>query len=94
MLVSLGFSNFVTLGAPKGLHQGSLGAIPDGAQFAMVSIENQSVRWRADGTDPTASVGHLVTASTYLWLTTWLKSINFIEVTSGAKMTVEFFKQA
>ena len=94
MLVSLGFSNFVTLGAPKGLHQGSLVAIPDGAQFAIVSVENQSVRWRDDGTDPTASVGHLLTAGTYVWFTQWLTKLNFIEVTAGAKMTASFYKQA
>lgn len=94
MLVSLGFSKFDTLGAAKGLHQGSLGAIPDGAQFAIVSIEDQSVRWRADGTAPTATVGHLLTAGTYLWITSWLTKVEFIAATAGAKMTAEFFKQA
>jgi len=38
--------------------------VPQGALFAVVEIESNAIRYRDDGTDPTASVGMLVNAST------------------------------
>ena len=95
MLVNLGFKQFTgALAAAKSLAQINGGAIPEGATIALVAVENQSVRWRDDGTDPTATVGHLLTAGTYVWFTQWLSKINFIQVTAGATLTVSFYKQA
>lgn len=36
---------------------GSIGTIPTGATQAIFTVEDNPIRWRADGTAPTASVG-------------------------------------
>lgn len=97
MRVPLGYAECVTLGTAKGFHQFTP-AMPAGAQYATVSVEAQSVRWRDDGTDPTAAVGHLLTAGTYRDFDITNVGDNcplrFIEVTAGARVRVTFYKQA
>lgn len=40
------------------------GGIPEGSTYAKIVVETNAVRWRDDGTDATASVGVLQSAST------------------------------
>lgn len=35
--------------------------VPDTAEGAYLSCETNDIRWRADGADPTATVGHVLT---------------------------------
>jgi hypothetical protein len=47
---------------------GITAGIIDGHNHAVITSENADYRYRVDGTDPTASVGHLITAGTPLIL--------------------------
>lgn len=70
-----------------------LGTPPTKAVMAFVSPEAGNVRWRADGTDPTASVGMPLYATAGLWVAASLiTSIKFIDMTgSTAKLNVAWF---
>jgi hypothetical protein len=87
----LGFSTITALSAAKGLHQGDLGAIPTGAKKAWIQVEDQDVRWRDDGENPTASEGHLLMAGATLEYDRDLAAIRFIEVAASAVLTVSFY---
>jgi hypothetical protein len=55
----------------------------------IISVEDGAVRWRADGTDPTATVGHLIDDGGTLTLTganykSVIKSMKFIKVAGTA----------
>lgn len=47
---------------------GITAGIIDGHNHAVITSEGADYRYRVDGTDPTASVGHLITAGTPLVL--------------------------
>jgi len=64
---------------------------PDGATYALIQAEAQSVRWRDDGTNPSASVGMIITANTYLEYTGNPATFKFIEVTSGAILNISYY---
>jgi len=69
------------------------GAIPAGATFAYVQAETQDVRWRDDGTSPTATDGILLTAGDVLIVDRGqLNVIEFIEVAATAVLHVSFYK--
>lgn len=66
--------------------------VPAGATFALVQAEAQSVRWRDDGTNPTASVGMLLTAGVPQTFWGNLATVLFIQATSGAILNVSYYK--
>lgn len=61
---------------------------------ALVTIETNSVRFRSDGTAPTASVGHIVTANQTIEVcgTDNVKNFRMIRVGSDASATVSYFR--
>lgn len=61
------------------------------ANFALIVAETQDVRWRDDGTDPTASVGMLLKAGVIFQYDGDLKKIKFIETTASAKINVSYY---
>ncbi len=79
--------------------------LPAGAKGALITVETDAVRWRADGTAPTASEGTYISALGSLTLDSWtagpqgqrndwrsvLRAIQFIRVTNDAKVKVHFF---
>lgn len=70
-----------------------LGTIPTDAKIAMIQCETQNVRWRDDGTNPTASVGMIMTTTGDVLIYNGdLQAIKFIEVTTSAKLNVVFYK--
>ena len=75
--------------------------MPSQAQGAVISVEDAQVRWRDDGTAPTATEGHLMSAGDVLTFDSWtvpknnwkqvLKAIQFIRVTADAKLKISWF---
>lgn len=62
-----------------------------GASFAVFNAEAQNVRWRDDGTAPTATVGMLLTKDTEFTYQGDLSKIKFIETTGGAILNVSYY---
>lgn len=70
-----------------------LGTIPAGATVAYIQVESQSVRYRSDGTNPTAAIGTKLDPEDILIWDKSLTAIKFIEVAASpaAKLNVEFY---
>ncbi len=62
------------------------------ATLALIQAETQSVRWRDDGTNPTASVGMVLAAGETLPYTGDLTKLRFIETTASAKLNVSYYR--
>ena len=65
--------------------------VPVGTQLVLISAETADVRWRDDGTDPTATVGMLLTAGQTISYFGPVHKLKFIDVTSGAKVNASFY---
>lgn len=65
--------------------------VPTGAKWALIVPETQAVRWRDDGTTPTASVGMTLAIAQPLEYTGDLTKIQFIEQTASAKLNVSYY---
>jgi hypothetical protein len=59
------------------------GVIPDGAIRALIQAESQDLRWRDDGTAPTATVGMTLKVNTVLEYDGDLEKIQFIQAAAG-----------
>lgn len=59
--------------------------------YAIIQCESQVVRWRDDGTAPTASVGMRLTVGAELRYDGDLKAIRFIEEAASAKLDISFY---
>jgi hypothetical protein len=84
--VCLGYKQVTSLSAAAGLPD-----IPKEATLALIVPETQGVRWRDDGTDPTASVGMPVAAGSYLSYDGDLKRIKFIQQSASAKINISYY---
>jgi hypothetical protein len=83
--VCLGYEQISSLNTAKGLTP------PVGATMALIVPETQGIRWRDDGTNPTASVGMPVSAGAYLNYDGDFNRIKFIEQTASAKINVSYY---
>ena len=83
--VCLGYQQITSLSSASGLTP------PQGATMALVVAETQGVRWRDDGTDPTASVGMPIAAGAYLNYDGDLNRVKFIEQTASAKLNISYY---
>lgn len=81
----LGYEQITGLSSAKGLTP------PAGARFALIQAESQIVRWRDDGTNPTASVGMMIAATADMVYTGDLSKIKLIEATVSAKVNVSYY---
>lgn len=56
------------------------------AQWAFITVETNQVRFRIDGTDPTASAGHVIAAGSSILLrgANTLRNLRFIDTAAGA----------
>lgn len=81
-----GYQQITSLSAAAGL------TVPSGARVAVIQAETQAVRWRDDGTDPTASVGQVLAAGADMVYTGDLSAIKFIEATASAKLNVSYYE--
>lgn len=66
--------------------------VPTDAQLAIIRVSGQSVRWRDDGTDPTAAIGMPLAANEPFNYNGDLHAIQFIEVSAGAVLDVSYYK--
>lgn len=67
---------------------------PAQTNYAVIVCETFQCRWRDDGTDPTASVGMLLPAGTYMTYTGNLKALKFIDTSAGAcKVNISYYEQ-
>jgi len=81
-------SSAVGLTVPTGTHP----------KHALITIQTNGVRWRADGTNPTSSVGNPLAANDRLdWTdpmgnySSLIPKINFIATAGDATLDVEYF---
>jgi len=63
--------------------------LPAKCKRALITCETQIARWRADGTDPTATEGHAIAANDSISFTSsnyrqLLENIKFIQTAAGA----------
>jgi hypothetical protein len=65
--------------------------LPAGAKVAVVVSEAADVRWRDDGTDPTASVGMYLAAKTYFAFAANLKKVRFIAVSGSPLLNISYY---
>lgn len=85
-LKALGYQQITSLAAAQTL------TIPAGTQAALVTPETQSVRWRDDGTAPTATIGYPLSTSQELELDcAQMAAIKFIEQTASAKLNICYY---
>jgi hypothetical protein len=81
----IGYQQISTLTAAVGL------TAPRGARGAIITVETQGVRWRDDGTNPTAAIGMPVAAGTTFEYNGDVTKIKFIEQAASAKLNVAYF---
>lgn len=85
MFTPKGFQQITSLASAVGL------TVPAGAQYARIQSTTQAVRWRDDGTAPTASVGMHLATNTDLWYDGNLSAIQFIQEAASAVLNVSYY---
>ncbi len=83
--VCLGYQQITSLSASTAL------TVPVGATMALIVPETQAVRWRDDGTAPTATVGMPLAIGVSLSYDGDLKAVRFIEQAASAKLNVAYY---
>jgi hypothetical protein len=86
-LVPAGYQQITSLSAAAAL------TVPSGAVLALIQAEDQPVRYRDDGTDPTASVGMVIAEGQTLVYNGNLATIKLIETTTSAKLNVSYYRR-
>lgn len=66
-------------------------SVPAGATMAIIQCEGQAVRWRDDGTAPTAAIGMRLVPGQNLEYDGDLQRVTVIEETAGAKINISFY---
>lgn len=88
---SLGYSQLTSLGSST-LISSVTGGIPAGTDTVVLQAETQNVRYRDDGSAPTASVGMILVAGTmYEFSVSQIAAMRVIEVTASAKLNITFY---
>lgn len=83
--ICLGYQQITSLSSATGL------TIPQGTTLALIVPETQNVRWRDDGTNPTASVGMPIFVGSSLSYDGDLNRIKFIESTASAVLNISYY---
>lgn len=84
-LSALGYQQITSLSTSTAL------TVPGGAGLAVIQAEGADVRWRDDGTAPTATVGMLLPAGAELRYTGALAALRLIQVSAGATVNVSYY---
>lgn len=69
----------------------ALSSIPAKATMCVISVEGAPIRWRDDGTNPTASVGMPVANGATLTYTGNMSAIAFIQQSASATINVSYY---
>lgn len=95
----LGYCQMTSLSSAKPLVTAncSTGSVPNGAVIAEICVETAGVRYRDDGTAPTASVGIPVIPSAtvpqcYAYAIIPMTAVQFIAVSGSPVVNVSFYK--
>lgn len=84
--IPLGYEQITNLAAAVGL------TVPAGTRLVLVIPETQAVRWRDDGTNPTASVGQPIAVGSELSYDGASPTrLKFIEQAASAKINVVYY---
>ena len=83
--VCLGYQQLTSIDTAASL------AVPTGATLAVIAVEAQALRWRDDGTDPTAVVGMPMAVDTVMNYDGDLKRLRLISQIVGAKANVSYY---
>ena len=81
ILEPVGYRKITSISSAKGVEIGE-------GRVALIQAINQNIRYRDDGTDPTASVGMVLFAGQSIWYTGDLRVLKFIEETAGAEVNI------
>lgn len=65
--------------------------VPAGARAALIHAEGQVIRWRDDGTAPSATVGMRLAVGGELYYDGELTKLKLIEEVAGAKANVTYY---
>lgn len=87
-LEPLGYEQITDVSSATGL------TVPAGSTHALIQPVTQNVRWRDDGTNPTASVGMQIAAGNDMWYSGDLDAIKFFEETASAELNVSYYRSA
>jgi hypothetical protein len=89
----LGYQQITSLSSAVGLTVPAVDAngLSVKPAIAIITPEVSGVRWRDDGTDPTATVGMPLAAGVTLQYDGDLKKIRFIQQTAGAILNVSYY---
>lgn len=81
----LGYEQITGLNTVKSL------TVPQGTSLVLITTTSQQVRWRDDGTNPTASVGYPLPAGGELVYTGAPGALRFIESAASATLDVVYY---
>lgn len=81
----LGYQQITNVSAAVGL------TVPNGANIAMIRPNSKDVRWRDDGTNPSATVGTPLLAGETLTYEGDLRTIKFIETSASAALDIDYY---
>lgn len=69
------------------------GSIPTGATIVLLQAQDQNVRWRDDGTEPTITEGIRLLSDESIMYNGKLNAIRLIEETASATVNVCYYKK-
>lgn len=84
--VVVGYQQLSSLSTAVGL------VVPTGANVAIFIAQDQDVRWRDDGTNPTTTVGMLMQKGIPLEYAGPLTAFKMIEAAASAKVNVAYYR--
>jgi hypothetical protein len=89
----IGYQQITSLSAATGLTVPAVDKLGNQQEptFALIIAEGKDVRWRDDGTDPTASVGMPLAVGVPLQYDGDLNRIRFIETAASAKINISYY---
>lgn len=89
----IGYQQITSLSAAAGLTVPAIDKNGNKQQptFALIIAEDQPVRWRDDGTDPTSTVGMILPINVPFQYDGDLTRIKFIQTAASAKLNVSYY---
>ena len=81
----VGYQQITSLSAATAL------TVPAGARSAVIIAQTQAVRWRDDGTNPSATVGMPLAVAAVLEYSGNLAAIKFFEQAASAALNISYY---